>query len=146
MVLYDTLITVITCTITEILHGLLLHIDVSLVHRYTNARTTACHIIGYYHRYMDSRHITVTHACMVVIWLLVHVTCIIVPLYQIHGICLVPVTDIANPVTEYMFPLLIWMFPLLDTRAVDMLYVESHIYCSRFPLYCSMLSPELRSS
>ena len=52
-----------------------------------------------------------------------------------------------------------WIFPLLDMRAVDMRYVESHIYCSRsivpvilfllycsrFPLYCSMLSTELRS-
>ena len=48
--------------------------------------------------------------------------------------------------------LLIWIFPLLDMRAVDMRYVEFHIYCScfplycsRFPLYCSKLSTELRS-
>ena len=51
------------------------------------------------------------------------------------------------------FLLLIWIFPLLDMRAVDMRYVESHIYCSCFPLYCScfqlycsMLSTELWSS
>ena len=51
------------------------------------------------------------------------------------------------------FLLLIWIFLLLDMRAVDMRYMESHIYCSRFPLYCScfplycsMLSTELWSS
>ena len=55
------------------------------------------------------------------------------------------------------FLLLLLIFPLLDLRAVDMRYVESHIYCSRFPLYrfplycscfplyCSMLSTEIRS-
>ena len=35
------------------------------------------------------------------------------------------------------FLLLIWICPLLDMRAVDMRYVEFHIYCSRFPLYGS---------
>jgi len=30
------------------------------------------------------------------------------------------------------FLLLIWIFPILDMRAVDMRYVESHIYCSRY--------------
>jgi len=97
---------------------------------------------------------------ILVTWLTISITCIIVPCYQIHVICLVPVTDIVNPVTGYMFPLLIWMFPILDMRAVDMRYVESHIHCScyivlvilfmlycpRFSLYCSMLSTELRSS
>ena len=63
----------------------------------------------------------------------------------IPGTWIFPVTDIVIPVTGYMFPLLILIFPLLDTWAVDMRYVESHIYCSRFPLYCSMLSTELRS-
>ena len=41
----DTLITVTTCTITEIGHGLWLHIYVPLVHGYTNAWTTAFPII-----------------------------------------------------------------------------------------------------
>ena len=45
MVCYYTLITVITYHITEMLYGLLLHIYVPLVHGYTNARTTAFHII-----------------------------------------------------------------------------------------------------
>ena len=56
-----------------------------------------------------------------------------------------------------MLPLLIWIFPLLDMRAVDMRYmgiphllfpfsvILFMLYCSRFPLYCSMLSTELRS-
>ena len=54
----------------------------------------------------------------------------------------------------------LWIYSILDMRVVDMRYVESHIYCScyivpvilfpfsgiLFPLYCSMLSTELRSS
>ena len=137
MVVYHTLITVITCTITEILHGLLLHIDVSLVHRYTNARTTACHILGCYHRYMDSRHITVTHACMVSLFLSYGFP-FILHVLLFHG-TVVMLYD--------CFLLLIRIFPILDMRAVDMRCVESHIYCSRyivpvlycscFPLYCS---------
>jgi len=43
------------------------------------------------------------------------------------------------------FPLLILIFPLLNTWAVDMQCVESHIYYFHFPLYCSILSTELRS-
>ena len=43
------------------------------------------------------------------------------------------------------FPLLILISPLLNMWAVDMRCVESHIYCSRFPLSCFMLSTELRS-
>ena len=43
------------------------------------------------------------------------------------------------------FLLLILIFPLLDTWAVDMRCVESHIYCSRFPLLCFVLSTELMS-
>ena len=90
-----------------------------------------------------SRHITVTHAYMVSLFLLYGSPCILhVLLFH---------------VTVFMlydcFLSLIWIFPLLDMRAVDMWYVESHIYCSRFSLYCSrfllycfMLSTELRSS
>ena len=99
--------------------------------------------IYYYHRYMDSRHITVTHAFMVSLFLSYGFSCILhvllfhVPVFMLYD----------------CFLLLIWIFPLLDMRAVDTRYVESHsycsrfpLYCSRFPLYCSMLSTELRSS
>jgi len=115
-----------------------------------------------YPRYMDSLHITARttafhisviiihiyvmftyhgYTCMSgfflrVIWIPVHITCIIVPCCMLYD----------------CFMLLIWIIPLLDMRAVDMRYVESHIYCSRFPLYCShfplyysTLSTELRS-
>jgi len=37
------------------------------------------------------------------------------------------------PLHDY-FPLLILLFPLLDTWAVDMRYVEFHIYCFPFPV------------
>ena len=61
------------------------------------------------------------------------ITCIIVPCSRIHDIWLFLVTDVD--------------FPILDMRAVDMRYVESHIYCScyivlviLFMLYCSRYS------
>jgi len=76
---------------------------------------------------MDSRHITVTHACMVSLFLsygspfVLHVLLCHVTVFMLYD----------------CFLLLIWIFPILDMRAVDMRYVESHIYCSRFSLYCS---------
>jgi len=140
---------------------------VGIAHRYR-------YVMYCYPRYMDSRHITAratafhismiiihisvmrtyySYTCLccfylLVVWITVLITCIIVPCSRIHVIWLCPVTDMD--------------FPLLDMRAVDMRHVESHIYCSRFPLYCScyivpvilfpfplycsMLSTELRSS
>ena len=80
-----------------------------------------------YHCYtcMSCFHIPVTHACMVSLFLSYGFPFI---LHVFH-------------VTVFMlydcFLLLIWIFPLLDMRAVDMRYVESHSYCSRFRLYCS---------
>ena len=95
-------------------------------------------------------HITVTyvhrmsvHACLVSIFLsygspsILHVILFhVIPVFLLHD----------------CFLLLIWTFSLLDMSVVDRQYVESHIYCScfpldcfLFPLYCSMLSTELRS-
>ena len=100
------------------------------MHHFTKCR----HDIYCYHRYMDSRHITVTHACMVSISLSYELPFILhVLLFHVIAVFLL---------YDY-FPLLILIFPLLDTRAVDMRCVESHIYC--FPLSCFMLSTELRS-
>ena len=98
-------------------------------------------------RYTDSTatyaHRTNIHACVVAIFLSYGSPCIL------H----VLLFHVTVSMLYACFLLLIWIFPLLDMRAVDMRYVESHIYCSRFPLYCSrfplycsMLSPELRSS
>ena len=73
-----------------------------------------------YHCYtcMSCLHITVTYACHVFTSLL-HLP------YMFH-------------VTVFMlyacFPLLILLPPLLDTWAVDMRYVDSHIYCFPFPV------------
>ena len=115
------------------------------------------HVMFTYHCYtcMSRFHIPVTHACMVSLVLsygspfLLHVSCYMIvsrywyvwflyslhmdprSYYMYHVIWLFPVTDI--------------VFPLLDTWAVDMRYVESHIYCSRFPLSCLVLSTELMS-
>ena len=73
-----------------------------------------------YHCYtcMSWLHITVTYACHVFTSLL-HLP------YMFH-------------VTVFMlyacFPLLILLPPLLDTWAVDMRYMDSHIYCFPFPV------------
>ena len=124
-----------------------------LMHGYTNARTTACYIsviivtwiliisllhmhVGcLYSCHMDPRSCYMYYCSMLLYscymidsrywycWIPIHATCITVPCYCIHGIWLYPVTDMD--------------FPILDLRAVDMLYVDFHIYWSRFPLYCS---------
>ena len=118
-------------------------------------------VMSYYcdHRYMDSRHITVTHACMVSLFLLYGFPFILCHMdsrsyYMLH-VLLFHVTVV---MLYDCFLLLIWIFPLLDMRAVDMRYVGiPHLlfpfpvilfplYCSCFPLYCSMLSTELWSN
>jgi len=153
-------------------HGLVRHRSIiwfSATHRHSTGtriyHCTACHISYYcYYRYLDARytviswsHIPVTyahhtsvHACIVSHLLSYDSPCILhkllfhVPVFMLYD----------------CFLLLIWIFSILDMRAVDMRYVESHIYCScyivpvilfplycsRFPLYCSMLSTELWSS
>ena len=84
------------------------------IHQFTRHR----YVIYFYHRYIDARHITVTHAYMVsLFWsygsmFLLHVLLCHVPVFMLH---------------DY-FLLLIWVFPLLDMRAVDMRYVDFHIY------------------
>jgi len=125
-----------------------------------------------YHRYKDSRRSTVTHACRVSLFLpygspfMLHVLLLHVTVFILYDCFLLLILPYGSPfmlhvllfhVTVFIlydyFLLLIWIVSLLDMRAVDMRYVESHIYCSRFPLYCSrfllycsMLSIELRSS
>ena len=130
--------------ITERLHGLVLHIYVPLVHGYTNARTTAFHIIVIIlHIYvMLTYH---CYTCMygfsvLVIWIPVHITCIIVPCYpRIPVICLFPVTDIVIPVTGYMscwyaicgiphllfpFPIILFPFPVILFYAINRAQVQ----------------------
>jgi len=129
--------------------------------------TDHCYYMYMLHRYYDPSHymyhftdtrftgITATythhtsvHACVGSIFLsygspcILHVLLFHVPVFMLYD----------------CFLLLIWIFPLLDMRAVDMRYVGiPHLlfpfpvilfmlYCSRFPLYCSLLSTELRSS
>ena len=80
---------------------------------------------------------------ILVIWILVHITCIIVPCYRIHVIWLFPITDMDIPVTGHEscwyaicgIPHLLLPFPV----------ILFPLYYSRFLLYCSMLSTELRS-
>ena len=88
-----------------------------------------------HHCYICSPHeCTCIHGfSILVIWITVHIAC------QTHVFLL----HDCFPLHLLIFLLLIFL--LLDMRAVDMRYVESHIYCSRFPLYYSMLSTELRS-
>ena len=79
-------------------------------------------------------HITVTYA---------HHTgvhaCIVSHLLSYDSPCILPrlLFHVTVAMLYDCFRLLIWIFPILDMRAVDMLYVDFHIYCSRFLLYCS---------
>ena len=69
------------------------------------------HVIYCDYRYMDSRHITITHACMVSLFLSYGSPCILhVLLFHVIPVFLL---------YDY-FPLLILIVPLLDTWAVDM--------------------------
>jgi len=82
---------------------------------------------------MDSRHITVTHACMVSLFLS----------YGPPFILLVLLSHVISVFMLYdCFRLLIWIFSLLELRVVDMRCVASHIYCFLFPvimLPCTVL-------
>jgi len=118
--------------------------------RHITARTTTFHISMIIIRiHVMLTYYSYTCLCcfyLLVIWITMLITCIIVPCSRIHDIWLFPVTDMD--------------FLILDMRAIDMRYVDFHIYCSRyivpiilfpiycswFPLYCSMLSTELWSS
>ena len=72
------------------------------MHHFTKNR----HVIYCSHRYMDSRHITVTHACMVSLFLSYGSPCILhVLLFYV-----IPVFLLYD-----CFPLLILIVPLLDT-------------------------------
>jgi len=121
MVLYYTLTTVITCTsdtqicytdycytyrfhwYTDIpIHGVP-HIILLL------SSLHGCSIHSYlmltHHCYICSPHECTCMYCfyLLVIWIPVHITCIIVPCYpRIPVICLFPVTDTVIPVTGYM--------------------------------------------
>ena len=90
----------------------------------------------YMHHFTDTRYTDITatyahrtsvHACVISIFLSYGLPCILhVLLFHV-----IPVFLLYD-----CFLLLIWILPLLDMRAVDMRYVESHIYSSHFPLYC----------
>ena len=114
--------------------------DIYMLHRYYDPSHS--YVIVMSHRYIytcTTSRILVTdnmvtytyhtsiHACIVSIFLSYDSLCILHRL-----LCHVTVFMLYD-----CFLLLIWIFPILDMRAVDMLYVDFHIYCSRFPLYCS---------
>ena len=123
----------------------------------------------YSHRYMDARHTSQVHISLLHmhVWFLYschmdHRSSYMYYCSMLLYLCyIIDVHVLLFHVTVFdCFLLLICIFPLLDMRAVDMRYVEFHIYCSRyivpvtlFPLYgsrvslyCSLLSTELWSS
>ena len=118
------------------LHGFLLHIDKPLIHGYPTAWRTVFHIIILIVTWMLDTHLRFTYhwyTCMhgfsiLIIWILVPITCIIVPYYRLHVIWLFPVLDMDLPVTGHErcwyaicgLPHLLFMFPVI-----------------LFPLYCS---------
>ena len=91
------------------------------------------YLFSLWHGYLTHRYLMFTHhcyicsphecTCMYCFYLrviTVHMTCMIVPCYHIHVICLFPVTDT--------------VIPLLDTWAVDIQCVDFHSYCFPFPV------------
>jgi len=76
--------------------------------------TKYSHVIYYHHRYMDSRHITVTHACMVSLFLF-YVSPFILHALLLHAYSCIPVT---------------WLFPVtsIDILVIDIL-VTGHECC-----------------
>jgi len=91
-------------------------------------------VISCSHITVTFAHCTSVHACIVAIFLsygspfILHVFLCNITVFMLYD----------------CFMLLIWIYPILDMRAIDMLYVESHIYCScyivpviLFPSYCS---------
>ena len=121
-------------------HFILCHVYILLLY---------LHIMFTYHCYtcMLCLHITVTHACIVSLFVSYGYS-IIVPCSRIHDIWLLPVTDMDILVTGHEscwyaicgIPHLL----LYCSRYIVPIILFS-LYCSRFPLYCSTLSTELRS-
>jgi len=82
------------------------------MHHFTKYR----HVIYCYHRYMDSQHIIVTHACMVSLFLF-YVSPFILHVLLLHAYSCIPVT--------YCFPLLLLIFLLLIFSLLDMSVVDT---------------------
>ena len=132
----------------DMLYRVLRHIYVPLVHRSTNARTAAFHIIVIIviwmldtqlcHVYTSRFHLTlVLHVHKALWYLFTSIHAWLVFIFLSSGFLFI-LHVLLFHVTVFMlyacFPLLILLLPLLDTWAVDMRYVDSHIYCFPFPV------------
>ena len=143
MVLYYTMTTVITCTSDTRIY----YTDYYYTYGFHWYMDIPIHVVPYcYHRYMDTRytviscsHITVTsRVYMHVLFLF---SCHMDPRAYYMYYC-----SILSPYSCYMIVSHYWYcYSHYWTWAVDMRCVESHIFCSCFPLSCSILSTELRS-
>ena len=115
------------------------------IHQYTGYRPVHSYFIFLHHCYIDSpvyMHWLSMSSCYMDHWLYYYSWTFLHSRYINHCLCHM---DYCYMSSSSCIPVLILIFPLLDTWAVDMRCMESHIYCSRFPLSCSMLSTELRS-
>ena len=148
-VIRDTIITCTCITVAQILWHVTLVVRIH-VHHFTEYR----HFIYCDHRYMDSRHITVTHACMVSLFLsygslfLLHVLLFhAIPVFLLYD-WLIPVTDLVIPGTGYMscryamcgIPHLLFPFPVILFYAINRAHVMLSCYMYHvlylFLIYC----------
>ena len=118
------------------LHGYSVHSYFMFLHHCYIDTPVYMHWLSMYACYMD-------HGLYYCSWIFLYSRYNMTYCYMSNPFCIL---------VTWLFPVLISTFPLLNTWVVDMRYMESHIYCSHFPLYCScfplycsMLSTELRS-
>ena len=151
MILHYTLTTVITCTLTEILPGLLLHIYVPLVHGYTNARTTAFQIIviivtGSLGMSQLHMHVWFLYSCHMDPRAYYMYYCSMLSPYSCYMI--ISRSDIDIPVTGHMscwyamcgIPHLLFLFPVIVFCAINRAHVMLSCYMYHilylFLIYC----------
>jgi len=127
---------------------------VFMSHRYIHAPLHG-YSLHRQHCYICSPHKYTCMCCcyLLVIWITVHTTCLIVPCYRIHVICLFPVTDMDIPVTGHescwyaicgiphllfpfpviLFPVILFPFPVILFYAITRAQVQ--LTCYRI-MYC----------
>ena len=127
---------------------MMFHIHASLLQRDWDSRHYYCMIVNYW--YTDTlvhwipSCAQLLHVLTSLLYRLTGIYALIVFVFLLHGSwiysCCIDHCLYDCYMHMHVFSLheycllLIWIFPLLDTWAVDMRYVESHIYCFPFPV------------
>ena len=139
------------------LYEFLLHIGNPLIHGHSTAWRTAFPIIVLSITQILDTHLRFTYHCYtcmyscftLVIWIPVHITCMIVPCYRIHVIWLFPVTDMDIPDTGHescwyaicgiLFPLYCSCYIVPVSRYIVLCYQQSSGPVIMLPVSCTVL-------